>query len=56
VLEAKGTQGKAVITEEWTVTGCGKAYLYTVQLLSSARGGTNIAIEMGPHNPKVSPA
>jgi len=56
VLDAKGTQGDSVITEEWTVTGCGKAYIYKVQLLSSPRGGTDIAIHIGPDNPRVVPA
>ena len=56
VLEAKGTQGNSQITEEWTVTGCGKAYVYKVRLLSSARGGTDIAIEIGPNNPRIIPA
>ena len=56
VIEAKGTQGNSAITEEWTVTGCGKAYVYKVQLLSSPRGGTDIAIEIGPNNPRVVPA
>lgn len=55
VLAAKGTRGDSVITEEWTVAGCGKAYLYTVQLFSSPRGGTDIAIQLGPDNPRVIP-
>jgi len=56
VIEAKGTQGNSVIKEEWTITGCGKAYIYKVQLLSSPRGGADIAIEIGPNNPRVVPA
>ena len=56
VLDAKGKQGDSVITEEWTVTGCGKMYIYKVQLFSSPRGGTDIAIELGPKNPRIVPA
>jgi hypothetical protein len=56
VLDAKGTQGNSVVTEEWTVTGCGKAYIYKVKLVSSSSGGTNIGIEMSSNNPRIVPA
>ena len=56
VIDAKGKQGNSVIIEEWTVTGCSKAYTYKVKLVSSPQGGTDIVIELGPDNPRIVPA
>ena len=56
VIDAKGTQENSAIIEEWTVTGCSKAYIYKVKLVSSPRGGTDIVIQLGPDNPRIVPA
>jgi len=56
VVEAQGNQADHVVTEDWTITGCGKNYIYRVRLISSPSGGTDIEVAIGPDNPRVAPA
>ena len=55
VVGVQANQTKPLVVEEWTMTGCRKSYVYRVQLTAPPQGGTDIAIEIGAGNPRITP-